>query len=454
MKNTFMRRFQVSVIFLLLFFQFATKGQAAMPDYRAVYHALRVGDTVPDFAMNNLINYKGTSEKISAFNGKLVILDFWSSYCASCIEAFPKMENLQKQFGDSIQIVLVNAHEDEQKVKSIFKKRKELTGLHITLPAVCGDSNIAVMFPYSGLPQEVWIDGTGKVLSITYPGSVNPKNIRSVLHHKIPSMPQKDSNDDIFSAEWNEPLFKNGNGGNGEDLMYQSLLSKGVKNLFPETILRSDSVKGYFVTCANASIRDLYRMAFSDRRFLNGIDLVQLPISHIILEVEDTSRFVNIIDSEYADENLYVYQLLTPKKTEAQIQRMMQDDLQRYFGLEAGFEDKKVPCLVLTAEDTMKIRYTQGGKTTFFDANAGVRLNNVPLSYFIRNLEDAVYYYSRFPIVDETGFKGMLGDFMVDCNLSDYNALDHALKKYKMRFQLQERSVRLLVIREMQKQKE
>ena len=84
--------------------------------------ALTIGDTVPDITITNVYNYPASTIHLSDLKGKLVILDFWSTWCGACIEAFPKMEKLQKEFGDQLQVILVNTYEGDtiQRVKSFF----------------------------------------------------------------------------------------------------------------------------------------------------------------------------------------------------------------------------------------------------------------------------------------------------------------------------------------------
>src|SRR5689334_64140 len=63
---------------------------------------LKVGDVFPHFDFGKVIMSDKQKLNSSAFKDQLLILDFWNTRCGSCINALPKMEALQKQFGNRI----------------------------------------------------------------------------------------------------------------------------------------------------------------------------------------------------------------------------------------------------------------------------------------------------------------------------------------------------------------
>src|SRR6185437_11984299 len=69
---------------------------------------LRVGEKVPDVVVGNIINYKYKTARLSDFKGKLLILDFWATWCSGCIRAMPKMEALEQQFNGRLQVLGVD----------------------------------------------------------------------------------------------------------------------------------------------------------------------------------------------------------------------------------------------------------------------------------------------------------------------------------------------------------
>src|SRR4029077_17156106 len=181
-------------------------------DRNLSHHFLEVGDRAEDINLRNLINYPTDAAKISDFKGKLLILDFWSTHCAACINSWPKAMQLQKQFDGKVQFILVNPWEKKETVQKIFLKRKELASLVVDLPTVCGDSSLLHLFDISGVPLIVWINDSGYVKSISYGGSLNSKNINSILQEDFYTMPQKINNSELIPVAGSMPMFINGNG--------------------------------------------------------------------------------------------------------------------------------------------------------------------------------------------------------------------------------------------------
>src|SRR5829696_2286085 len=83
---------------------------------------VRIGQPVPDVSLDKLVNYPASTIKLSDFRGKLLILDFWATWCSPCIAAFPKLDSLQRKFGDKLQILSVTK-ESKSIVKQFLSKQ-------------------------------------------------------------------------------------------------------------------------------------------------------------------------------------------------------------------------------------------------------------------------------------------------------------------------------------------
>jgi cytochrome c biogenesis protein CcmG, thiol:disulfide interchange protein DsbE len=56
-------------------------------------HPEQIGKAAPDFTVTN----DGRSVRLSSYRGKVVVLNFWASWCAPCIEEIPSLNQLQRQ---------------------------------------------------------------------------------------------------------------------------------------------------------------------------------------------------------------------------------------------------------------------------------------------------------------------------------------------------------------------
>jgi thiol-disulfide isomerase/thioredoxin len=77
----------------------------------------RIGETAPDFTITDA----GRSVSLSQFRGKPVLLNFWASWCAPCVEEMPSLVQLQKQIGDKATVLAVNVDSDQNAYKQFVR---------------------------------------------------------------------------------------------------------------------------------------------------------------------------------------------------------------------------------------------------------------------------------------------------------------------------------------------
>ena len=81
-------------------------------------------EKLPDFSLQDL---NGKQVKISDFIGEHpVIIDFWATWCAPCLKELPKLDKMQKQFGDSLLVIAISTDKPRKKneVKRHIKSQK------------------------------------------------------------------------------------------------------------------------------------------------------------------------------------------------------------------------------------------------------------------------------------------------------------------------------------------
>lgn len=159
------------------------------------HEALTIGDKVPDIKFR-MVNYPSQSAKLSDFRGKLVILDFWATWCGSCIHSMSKIDSLQSRFKQQVQILLINTAstlDDELKVMKFLKSWEKRNHKRFEVPSAILDFEADSIFRHSALPHYVWITPDGKLAAITSTKEINAQNIKSFLssNSKPTTLPEK-----------------------------------------------------------------------------------------------------------------------------------------------------------------------------------------------------------------------------------------------------------------------
>jgi len=115
-----------------------------------------VGTMVEDFHLTDL---EGKSQSLSQYRGKIVLLNFWATWCKPCTTEMPAMQAMYDKLRDKGFVVLaVNELEDDAKVREHIKQYGH------TFPVLMDrDNKVANQFGVFGLPVSVFIDQEGRV---------------------------------------------------------------------------------------------------------------------------------------------------------------------------------------------------------------------------------------------------------------------------------------------------
>ena len=115
--------------------------------------------SAPDF---NLLDVNGRPVSLSGYRGKLVLLNFWATWCAPCREEMPSMEQLGRNYGGQGLVVLaINQRENAARVDQFMK----MNGLTLTI-LLDTTGRVAGYYRVYGLPASYLINGDGEVIGM------------------------------------------------------------------------------------------------------------------------------------------------------------------------------------------------------------------------------------------------------------------------------------------------
>ena len=116
---------------------------------------LAVGDPAPDWTLKDA---EGRAHSLSEYKGKVVVLDFWATWCGPCAKVMPRMEKLQRKYGERGLVVFgVNSWETGDAVAAMNKKG-------CTYRLLLKGEEIAPAYGVTSLPVVCVIGADGRVI--------------------------------------------------------------------------------------------------------------------------------------------------------------------------------------------------------------------------------------------------------------------------------------------------
>jgi thiol-disulfide isomerase/thioredoxin len=127
----------------------------------------------PDFTRSDL---NGRSLALHSYRGRLVLLNFWATWCGPCLAEIPKFTVWQAKYGAAgLQIVGVSMDDSAAPVRRAYLK------YHLNYPVVMGDAALGERFGgVLGLPLSYLIDRDGRILG-RYQGELNLNDLESKI---------------------------------------------------------------------------------------------------------------------------------------------------------------------------------------------------------------------------------------------------------------------------------
>lgn len=127
------------------------------------------GMTSYDFTLKDV---DGNDVSLSDFKGKVVLIDFWATWCAPCKKELPALLDLAKKLEGKELVILSISVDTDKKAWEKMVKSENLAGINLYNN---GWGDVAALYKVTGVPRYVLIDKNGQIVQLNAPRPSNSK---------------------------------------------------------------------------------------------------------------------------------------------------------------------------------------------------------------------------------------------------------------------------------------
>lgn len=355
---------------------------------------LEVGDKAEQVCFE-VFNTKSADQQLSIkhLKGKVVILEFWATWCAPCLPQLSRLDDLQEELSDSLQVIAVSIEPKSKIMKPIQKMRVDNL-------LFSSDTNHTRYFSYSVVPTSVIIDPGGVIRAICSPKEISAEKIRKLLQNESVSFDVESNNaiypDLLLPDAQNEP--------DGSVARYDSAETTGI------SIDTSGSIKQLSFT--NFTLLSLFREVF------------RMPSPTWVI---DSSGDTTI--SDYVPANMYNLHVTDSGVTADSLFLHAEQLANASFQYVASRTVKQVEVYELLYKGSTKLLASARQETnfTYYGPNfQGIAISTAALTGYLSNelgyLEDKI-------VLDKTGLTSRY-DVSLTWEYTDRSSLDRELARY------------------------
>lgn len=372
---------------------------------------LKEGDLFPDYVIRNIINAPVKQLDVRNENRKLLILNFWGTWCSPCLPEMDSLAKLQSK-NKGIRVIGIS-NEEVSRLQNYLKRKPSSLWL-----AADTNSYLYQSFALNYVGQAAIINTQNRIVALVRTDSINQRMIDKLLHNEKISSSAETGNranpeeKDDFSVD--------------STVNFQvtwSAYRKGVPSMskaYWKTPFDGRR-KTYINMCLPAIIREAYNVSYKQ----------------VIFEVSEKSV------CDFDDKSmLYCFDLMVKPSQKDSFFIIMRDILSRISPVKARLERRKIPVYVLTKEaGATDWKNSEVKETTYSFNGRGFKGVAIPVKTFA----DYVANELELPVVDETGLKGKY-DITTENTLRTAADMKAALSKLGLKVEKTEREMDVVIV--------
>jgi uncharacterized protein (TIGR03435 family) len=391
------------IFILLLFFSFQLHAQI-----------VKIGDSVPDYTFEKVVNHSKSTLNLREAKGKILIIEFWGTWCGPCIPALEHLDELQKKFKNDVVIVGISDDTEERLNKFLMKRP-------VTIPLISDPMNKSYQFfKVPSVPRSFVANRDGKIIAITNPAEITEEKIKQLIDGKKVEM--KVSEDE-----------KQSKGG-------QDYFGTDLKTTFAFTM------KPMIDTMPVMILQRWKNHLFEGRR-LSFINVTTDFFIKKIFQVSNSRTFISTDKKqfEFKPENRFCFDIIVPEEEKEDFYKIAQEEVGRRLKYKIYTEEKIIDVFVLrkidgntvlkSSQSEFKIAYPSEYK------RFRLSMEGAEIKSLVESIEDSF----NIPIIDETGLKDKY-DLTVDWAMGNKEERTKELQKIGLTLEKTQRPVEMLVI--------
>lgn len=412
-----------------------------------------IGTEVPNVKFRKILNYNTSKASLSEFKGKIVVLDFWSRGCGSCIASFPKIEAYNSKFKDKlifIPIIKENIN-GFNKLKSYSQILRESK-----LPFVLGDTLLHNIFPHKFVPFYVWVDKDGKLIGTS--STVSEEMIESLLTQGtfVNAAPVKTPTSKVRPKESfdtiKDRLIKRNHQG-------KTYFSKLTRLSHAESKLRFDNTTSN-INYSSDPISGKHMAVEMSLPLLNFLSLAyKTELSNMIFESDSLRKLLPPKGKEkilkWEIENAVLYEItINPDSIEYSINvndEYLKSDIKEDFGISGEFKEVERECYVFQKDNgDCETKDTAPNEAAAFEiTKSGIYIENYAINALLIELSKGLNQsrFQDYPIINETNCKKIKKMYLKIEDFENIENWNKELSKYGFSITLETRKLKTLIIR-------
>lgn len=301
------------------------------------HKGLKIGDEfIAPTAIQQLPN-RGNTIDLHKLENKVVILDFFDTYCGTCIQSMPHLQQLQNKLKNKIQIITVG-WQDKATLEKFYTNNAFLKVNKVNLPVIYSDVYLKEKFPHQSVPHVVFLF-KGKVQAITGGKLITEENILSLFKEGTIDLPLKDDfgRVDLMANTADVSLLKGAVSLSG----YQNGVPFGSLKMQQDSSSRLKKSSFYNVS--------IYSAVLTTWAKIKKADYLPRP-ERLVMNVKDPNRYKdmnNIGDMWYRQYAISYERLDSIQRADSAQAAIVLNDLHNFLGIRTYKAMKPIECLIL-----------------------------------------------------------------------------------------------------------